>query len=128
MPTYISLSEASRRTGKSLQTLRYHVKKGTISAHKKTKKGYELDPAEVFRVFPPLQETSVNTSDGFQGGEVKKDFLVKKSEASEKVSLLEEKLKMAEQRIRDLQEDRDNWRRQANALLEYKPKKKRWWF
>ena len=128
MPTYISLSEASRRTGKSLQSLRYHIKKGTISAHKKTKKGYELDPAEVFRVFPPIQETGGNSSDDFQVGEVKKELLVKNSEVGEKVSLLEEKLKMAEQRIRDLQDDRDNWRRQANALLEFKPKKKRWWF
>ena len=36
------------------------IKSGKLSVHEKTKAGFQLDPAEVLRVFPKKTETSMN--------------------------------------------------------------------
>jgi hypothetical protein len=56
---YISLNDAAKLTGRAKSTISKALKSGRISyiSHDQETGRYELDPAEVCRVFPPKQET-----------------------------------------------------------------------
>lgn len=57
-PPYISLNEAAKRSGWSKSAISKALKNGKMSfANYDPKTGYDLDPAEVDRVFPKKQET-----------------------------------------------------------------------
>jgi len=55
MAFYLTLSEAAKQTGRSKETLSRAIKEGRLSVVEKTERGFKLDPAEVFRVFPSKQ-------------------------------------------------------------------------
>ena len=58
---YLTLGEASRQTGKHKTTLQRAIDDGRMSAHKNEHGHYQIDPAELFRVFDPA--SSVTPSD-----------------------------------------------------------------
>jgi hypothetical protein len=49
-----TLGEAARATGKSKPTLARAIKNGMISAARRENGSYEIDPAELHRVYPPV--------------------------------------------------------------------------
>jgi hypothetical protein len=111
---YMSLGQAAKEAGVSKATISKALKSGRLSYVAKSTAGYEIDPAELFRVFPrkPLatveserSETPVETGN---------------SDSRLEVQLLRE-------RVEDLQRDRDAWREQAQRLAlsgpEQQPKK-----
>ena len=55
--TYLTLGQASAMCGWSKGALSKAIKSGQMSVHAKTKAGFQLDPAEVLRVFPKKTET-----------------------------------------------------------------------
>ena len=58
--TYLTLGQAAEMCGWSKGALSKAIKSGKMSVHEKTKVGFQLDPAEVLRVFPKKTETSSN--------------------------------------------------------------------
>lgn len=48
----LSLREAAQETGKSKSTIQRAITKGRMSAKRNDNKEYQIDPAELFRVFP----------------------------------------------------------------------------
>ena len=58
-----TLGEAAKATGKSKPTIQRAIKSGRISAERKADGSYEIDPAELHRVFPPLSVTSNDTGE-----------------------------------------------------------------
>ena len=60
-----TLGEAAKATGKSKPTIQRAIKSGKISASKKEDGTYDIDPAELHRVYP------VKQSDGNVGGDMK---------------------------------------------------------
>jgi predicted site-specific integrase-resolvase len=65
---YLTLGEAAKETGKSKATLSKYIKQGRLSVVEKTEAGFQIDPAEIFRVFPKNkqltgknEQTPVNT-------------------------------------------------------------------
>ena len=58
--TYLTLGQAAEMCGWSKGALSKAIKSGQMSVHAKTKAGFQLDPAEVLRVFPKKTETLVN--------------------------------------------------------------------
>lgn len=54
---YLTLGQASEMCGWSKGALSKAIKSGKMSVHEKTKAGFQLDPAEVLRVFPVKTET-----------------------------------------------------------------------
>lgn len=99
----MTLGEAARAVSVSKATISKALANGRISYVEKTPAGYQIDPAELFRVFPPKRlippvsehvETPVNTA----------------ATPSLEVQLLR-------QQIEDLRADRDAWRDQAQRLL-----------
>lgn len=50
----LSASQAAQEVGKSVPTITRAIKSGKISAIKTETGGFEIDPAELFRVFPAV--------------------------------------------------------------------------
>lgn len=101
---YLSLGQAAKEANVSKATISKALKSGRLSYVGKSPAGYEIDPAELFRVFPrkPLStvvsehtETPVETQQS-RGDDVE-------------VRLLRE-------RLVELQAERDAWREQAQRL------------
>ncbi len=99
----LSLGQAAKAAGISKATLSKALSSGRVSYVSKGTAGYQLDPAEVFRVFPPKRvmspvseqfETPVNTM---------------------AVPALE--VELLRQQLEDVRADRDAWRDQAQRLL-----------
>ena len=53
---YWTLGEAAKETGRSKSQLHRALKSGKLSSVEKTTDGYKLDPSEVFRVFPKVEQ------------------------------------------------------------------------
>ena len=112
---YLTLGQAAKSAGKTKPTILNAIKKGRISAKKNDAREWQIDPAELHRVYPPV---SSNSS--------KEDETLRRETPSNANDnkVLADKLKVAEERIaaleadkEDLRQDRDEWRRQATALL-----------
>ena len=110
--SYLSLGQAAKETGKSKGTISKYLKSGKLSYLSKEGNQYQIDPAELFRVFPQeKQETAQNermeTLKNTNGN----------SALEKEIELLHERLKEKDEIIADIREDRDQWRQQATALL-----------
>jgi excisionase family DNA binding protein len=62
-PMSYTLGTAAKATGKSKPTIQRAIKSGRISAVRKPDGSYEIEPAELHRVFPPLHDTGKAASD-----------------------------------------------------------------
>lgn len=123
--TYLTLGQAAEMCGWSKGALSKAIKSGQMSVHAKTKAGFQLDPAEVLRVFPKKTETQGNeqseTPQKYSGN----------SSLSAEVEALRQQIATAElernrereqlsDRIESLQQmlaDEKSERRQLTALL-----------
>lgn len=63
---YLTLGQASEMCGWSKGTLSKAIKSGKMSVYAKTSAGFQLDPAEVLRVFPKKSETQQNEQEETQ--------------------------------------------------------------
>lgn len=105
-----TLGTAAKAVGKSKSTISKAIKSGKISAHKTDDGIFEIDPSELHRVYPLTPSATVAAE--------QLDTPQATGENSSKIELLEAKLEMANKRIEELAEDRDEWRKQATRLLE----------
>ena len=97
----ISLLEAAERTGKTKPTILKAIKRGRISATKNDVGEWQIDPAELHRVYPPVNDDEdPRTSQGTTGLTVEAEVLRREN------ALLREQLD-------DVRQDRDHWRVQA---------------
>lgn len=104
----LSAKEAAKRVGKSVPTITRAVKSGKISAEKTDAGGYLIDPSELFRVFPPLTRSNVETPtmlDSETPSIIPREAL-----------LLQEKVSLLEAALADAKAERDEWRDQAKRL------------
>ena len=104
-----TLGTAAKAVGKSKSTISKAISSGKISAHRLPNGSFEIDPSELHRVYPP---------NGSETGEVERSATPNKTgENTNENMILQVKLDAAHQRIADLEEDRAQWRQQANTLL-----------
>lgn len=99
-----TLRTAAKACGMGKTAIYNAIKSGKLSAIKGAGGNYEIDPAELHRVFPPVfseHQTDQNRPD--------KDSL-------ENIHL-REKIQLLESVLDDIKADRDHWRQQATALL-----------
>lgn len=101
-PVY-TLGTAAKATGMTKSAISKAIKKGRISAKKNEIGRYEIDPAELHRVYPPLPTTEKGERERTQ-------------ETSTENRELKARLALLEELVREIREDRDHWRRQASAL------------
>lgn len=53
---YLTLGQAAKETGKSKATISKYIKNGKLSVHSRTDNGFQIDPSELFRVFPKSEQ------------------------------------------------------------------------
>jgi len=118
-PLPYTLGQAAKATGKQKSTILDAIQGGRLSATRDDKNQWQIDPVELFRVYPPNTYTEHQET----------------PQTHSKIELLEEKIRHQEREIRrleqitddlradreDLRSDRDHWRRQATHLLTYQP-------
>ena len=109
-----TLGEAAKATGKSKPTIQEQIKKGRISAVKDDFGRYQIDPAELHRLYPPVS---------LEKPEIERDLTSLMKEKEAEISGLQDRLKAIselkeriERECEDLREDRNYWRLQARAL------------
>ena len=122
----MSASQAAKETGKSIPTITRAIKSGKLSADKQDGGGYLIDASELFRAFPPASnETPVTPN--VLGSETP----IPDKALEVEVKMLREQLERERDLNSDLAKDRDEWRRQATALLtDQRPKepaRRAWW-
>lgn len=99
-----TLTEAAKAVGRTRQALQTAIKKGTISAQKDAFGQWQIDPAELHRVYPPIKP---------QVSGVEPDLIAFDSEKEAQIRELKAKLEQMEQRLVELKEDRDAWKTEA---------------
>ena len=99
-----SAGQAAKATGKSIPTITRAIKSGKISASRKSGGGYEIDPAELHRLFDAVTPDS--------------DVTVTELGRETPIipNVLQDKVKMLEEALADARDDRDHWRQQAERL------------
>lgn len=100
--SYLTLGQAAKEAGVSKSTVSKALKSGRLSFVSKASAGYEIDPAELFRVFPKKPQETVASEQLVTPPETG-------TEDRREVELLREQLE-------DLRKDRDAWREQAQRL------------
>ena len=114
-----TLGEAAIACGKSKSTLSKAIKSGKISAFKNDHGAFEIEPSELFRLYPPtpppIEQNTIETV-GVEQKETPKN--------TNNIEMLEAKLQMANERIDELkldkeklEIDKEQWRQQATNLL-----------
>jgi hypothetical protein len=105
----LTAREAGEQVGKTRQAIIKAIRKGTISAAKDESGEWRIDPAELFRGYPPVSpvdDTSPATENASDTAGLRRE-----------IELLRERLTEKDEQIADLREDRDRWREQATRLL-----------
>lgn len=118
----LTLGQAAKETGLSKATISKALKSGRLSFINKSPAGYEIDPAELFRVFPVKPQETVASERSATPAATPQ---IIGSEADRR------EIAMLRELLADTQSDRDAWRHQAQQLLLSPPSPqklpKRWW-
>lgn len=101
----LTMGQAAKETGVSKATLSKALKSGRLSYVAKSTAGYEIDPAELFRVFPPKPSATVED----KRSDTHREHLLLDDAHRREVQLLREQLD-------EVRTDRDAWREQAQRL------------
>lgn len=105
-----SLSEAAKATGKNKTTIQRAIKNGKISASKGDIGSYEIDPAELHRVFPPTVAQQEKSND------TQRDKVAPDNNHLDHVLELEKELAVARERANGLEAQKDQMADTINDL------------
>lgn len=94
-----SLAEAARASGKSKMTIQRAIKAGKISASRDEDGSYDIDPAELHRVFPVVSGDDADTGNMGHG------------DTSRDINLLHLEIKVRDEKIASLQAERERERK-----------------
>jgi len=123
--TYLTLGQAAEMCGWSKGAISKAIKSGKMSVHDKTKAGFQLDPAEVLRVFPKKTETlsieqletpekhSVNSAVSTEVNALRQQISTAELERTREREQLTDRIESLQQMLADEKSER----RQLTALL-----------
>jgi len=112
-----TLGKASKATGKSKTTILRAIKNGTITGNKNHKGHYEINPAELHRVYKPLPRNSNGGNEMVRHAtlnvtpENHPDFI----RLQAKAEVWEKEVDLLRESIAELRKDRDDWKNQTKA-------------
>lgn len=127
--TGLSLREAAKEAGVSKSTILRAVKSGRVSAARTDDGGYSIDPAELFRVYPPEQRaTKQDRLKGHAAGqdasaETIASLRIQTGVLQAQLAALQEVLASERRRVDEIREDRERWHTQAHRLALIAPEK-----
>jgi len=143
--TTFSIRDAAREAGVSKTSILRAIQSGRMSAPRKDDGGYAIDPAELFRAFPPKgtgMEQGDRSGDMDRGQTVpprqeEPDHLSARYAALEaEVQALKELVRRLDLDKMDLKSDRDAWKNQAESAQRLltvskeslaEPQRPSWW-
>lgn len=99
---YLTLGQAAKEARVSKSTVSKALKSGRLSYVSKTSAGYEIDPAELFRVFPKKPQEPV---------------AIEQPATSPETGITDRReVELLREQLEDIRKDRDAWREQAQRL------------
>ena len=101
-----TLGQAAQATGKSKMTIQRVIKKGIISANKTDSGEWEIDPAELHRVFPIVTENGVSSRN-----------MIRDDTPSD-TSLLQREIEVQDEKIRQIEQQGERERYQLQNTIE----------
>ncbi len=101
---YLTLGEAAKSAGKTKPTILNAIKKGRLSAKKNDAGVWQIDPAELHRVYVPVSSNSLKEDETLRPET--------QSNANENM-VLKKEVELLREQMSDLKEDRNHWREQA---------------
>ena len=124
----LNVSQAARAAGKSRKTIQRHIKDGKLSASKVEDGLRWIDTAELQRVYGSLNAPDTDDAVSTKMDKSQSDAPQMTQVLESQIKRLEEEIKRLNERIDrdneeyrqrmdDLRNDRDEWRKQAQTLL-----------
>jgi excisionase family DNA binding protein len=127
--TGLSLREAAKEAGLSKSTILRAVKAGRLSAARTEDGGYSIDPAELFRVYPPESRATRrgqprDRSEGHGApGHAMMELQIQNAVLEAQLGAAKEALAGERRRAEEIREDRERWHIQAERLALMAPAK-----
>lgn len=138
-----SANQAAEATGKNVATITRAIKSGKLSATKDTSGAWQIDGAELSRVYPLRTQSLQNLTMQSDANIKQRDKFTEANALREELAALRERDRLKDTllenyvaQMADLKEDRDKWRQQATNLLASQKaelvvpapvKHRRWW-
>jgi hypothetical protein len=120
--TMLSLSEAATAAGIAKSTIWRAIKTGRLSATRTYMGKYEVDPAELFQVFPATPK------DGDLKQAATAIAPVAMAALEAQIGALKEVSSLLKEQLEDIRKDRDAWRTQAESnqrlLVDARPRRR----
>ena len=115
---YLSLGKAAKEAGVAKSTISKALSSGKLSYREKNSDGYQIDPAEVFRVYPKTTKTDADepSSNDWQSGQADGETTPYEIQVAGLKSLIVEK----DRRITDLESDRAQLREDRQLTENWK--------
>lgn len=133
----LTMGQAAKQASVSKTTLSRAIKSGKISSEKLSNGSYLIDPAELFRVFPPNSNANQSLVRSSSYSVTPDETAVTPSIALELVrfetenAALKHEIKWLSEQVSDLKEQRDDWKKQASivkVIADLRPKGGLWSF
>jgi hypothetical protein len=115
----LSMGQAAKEAGVSKTSISRAINSGRLSAEKIDGVGYQIDPSELFRVFPRNSndtsklERPVTTS---VAGDVTPSNALELMRLETENAALKREIDLLRERIDDLRKERDDWKDQAAVV------------
>jgi hypothetical protein len=118
----LSLREAGDATGVSKSTIFRAIKAGRLSASRTDDGNFAIDPAELFRVYPPKGDRDVaarpeTRPPGQSASADATEIRIRNAELEAQLNALRQILENERERAAELKAERDKWQTQAAQLL-----------
>jgi len=119
----LSLNQAAKAVKKSPSTISKYLKNGKLSYISKDDDGYKIERSELLRVFPDANSETIRENKNWTPKNTKentreyKDLGTEVEILREREKLKEKEVLILESRIKELQTERDDWKKQAQTLL-----------
>jgi molecular chaperone GrpE (heat shock protein) len=108
----LTLGQASDECGKHKSTILDAIRKGRLSAKRDEKNQWQIDPAELFRVYPQHQTEQQAQHQAQHQTEHQNTDLI---------DALRAQIEQLTSQVKREQENADNWKNQATMLLTHQP-------
>jgi excisionase family DNA binding protein len=120
----LTLGQAAKAVNVSKSTISRAIKEGRMSSSRTDNGEYQIDPAELFRVYPiKAQENagieSLDSSSAIGVDELRNQIKQLRDRLRDK----DQHIETLQRQVDDVQKDREHWRQQATYLLEDKREK-----
>ncbi len=110
--SFLTLGLAAKATGKQKSTILDAIRSGRLSASRNELQQWQIDPAELFRVYPAQPKTERQETPEQQAEHPTPFVKILEKEREER----ERERRQLESQINDLKADRDRWQQQAERI------------